>query len=270
MHATTKTRSRSAHVLGVRIDRLRRTELLDGVVEAVRHRRRQTIVYVNAHCMNVQQRDPVYQDILASADIVYCDGMGVVLAARLTGQPELERMTGADWIDDLCRTAVEHNLRVYLLGSATEAVLGAESVLRTRYPDLQIVGAMDGYHVGPDSIADINQRRPDVLLVGMGVPRQEKWIAHHRTELDVPVVWAVGGLFDVVSGRVPRGPRWMTQHGLEWLYRLFVEPRRLWRRYLLGNPRFLCNVLSSQTRWTRGSAGDLSSDPATSAGSLLI
>jgi N-acetylglucosaminyldiphosphoundecaprenol N-acetyl-beta-D-mannosaminyltransferase len=263
VQATTKGRSRSASVLDVRVNRLRRAELLDEVVETVRHGRRQTIVYVNAHCMNVQHRDPMYRDILASADIVYCDGMGVVLAARLTGQAVPERMTGADWIEDLCRTAVEHNLSLYLLGSAPAAVHGAASVLGTRYPDVHIVGAMDGYHVGPATIADINRRHPDVLLVGMGVPRQEKWIAHHRAELDVPVVWAVGGLFDVVSGRVPRGPRWMTQHGLEWLYRLIVEPRRLWRRYLLGNPRFLWHVLSSQTRLPTRNAGARPRDPVT-------
>jgi N-acetylglucosaminyldiphosphoundecaprenol N-acetyl-beta-D-mannosaminyltransferase len=232
-------------LLGVRIDCLRLPELLEAAVQSGRQRQRQTILYVNAHCMNVQYRDRVYRDILADADIVYCDGAGVVLAAHLTGQTIPERMTGADWIEDLCRTAREHDLSLYLLGGAPEAVHGTATVLRKRYPGLRIAGEKAGYDLGPDIVGEINQKRPDILLVGMGTPKQEKWIARHRSALDIPVVWAVGGLFDVVSGRIPRGPRWMTQHGLEWLCRLVIEPRRLWRRYLLGNPRFLWRVLST-------------------------
>ena len=240
----------SAQVLGVRIDCLRRAELLERVAHAARRQINLTILYANAHCMNLQYKDRAYRDILADVDIVYCDGMGVVLAARLTGQTIPERMTGADWIEDLCRVAVERDLALYFLGGTPEAVQGTAAALGTRYPGLCIAGASDGYTVGSESIARINQAHPDVLLVGMGPPRQEKWIARHRSELDVPVVWAVGGLFDVVSGRVPRGPRWMTQHGLEWLCRLMVEPRRLWRRYLLGNPRFLWRVLTMHTATT--------------------
>ncbi len=229
----------------MRIDCVRRPELLDQVVRSVQRRRRQTILYVNAHCMNVQYKDHTYRDILADADVVYCDGAGVVLAARLTGQTIPERMTGADWIEDLSRIAAERNLSLYLLGGAPEAVHGAASALRRRYPDLHIVGETAGFDVGPTTIAQINRARPDILLVGMGTPKQEKWIARHRSMLAVPVVWAVGGLFDFLSGRIPRGPRWMTQHGLEWLCRLMIEPHRLWRRYLLGNPRFLWRVLTT-------------------------
>jgi N-acetylglucosaminyldiphosphoundecaprenol N-acetyl-beta-D-mannosaminyltransferase len=218
---------------------------MERVAGAARSGPRQTILYVNAHCMNVQDRDPIYRRILAAADVVYCDGMGIVLAARLAGQEIPERMTGADWIQDLCRTAVEHDLSLSFLGGTEEAVHGAAAALRRRYPGLRILGERGGYDVGPEAIAAINEQRPDILLVGMGVPIQEKWVDRHRAELDVPVVWAVGGLFDVVSGGVPRGPRWMTQHGLEWLFRLLVEPRRLGRRYLLGNPRFLWRVVST-------------------------
>lgn len=237
-------------LLGIRIDCLRRRDLLEQVVCSVRRGRKSTILYVNAHCMNVQYRDRAYQGILSDADIVYCDGMGVVLAAHMTGQAIPERMTGADWIEDLCRTALEESLSLYLLGGEPEAVHGTAAALRRRYPAVCIVGETDGYHIGPATIAEINARRPDILLVGMGTPKQEKWIAQHRSLLDVPVVWAVGGLFDFVSGRIPRGPRWMTQHGLEWLCRLIVEPRRLWRRYLLGNPRFLWRVFVTHTAAT--------------------
>jgi N-acetylglucosaminyldiphosphoundecaprenol N-acetyl-beta-D-mannosaminyltransferase len=211
--------------------------------------------------MNVQYRDRAYRDILASADTVYCDGTGVVLAARLIGQTIPERMTGADWVEDLCRTAVERDLSLYLLGGAPEAVHGAAATLRRRHPGLHIVGEKAGYDVGPSVVDAINKQRPDILLVGMGTPRQEKWIARYRLALDVPVVWAVGGLFDFVSGRIPRGPRWMTQHGLAWLCRLMVEPHRLWRRYLLGNPRFLWRVLASHAAATVRHTGPMSGRP---------
>jgi N-acetylglucosaminyldiphosphoundecaprenol N-acetyl-beta-D-mannosaminyltransferase len=256
-----------AWILGVRVDHLRRPDLLERVVQSVRRRVHVTFLYVNVHCMNVQSRDPQYAGILRDADIVYCDGMGVLLAARLTGQTIPERMTGADWIEDLCQVMMHHDLSLYLLGSSPQTVHGAAAALQARYPGLRIVGAGDGYAMGPETVAQINAAHPDILLVGMGTPRQEKWIARHRGELDVPVVWAVGALFDFVSGRIPRGPRWMTQHGLEWLCRLVIEPRRLWRRYLLGNPRFLWRVLvphstanlSDQPQWLR-------TDPALPAG----
>ena len=270
MNAIKHLETKPAYVLGVRIDCLRRPELMDGVVQAIRRRRMQTILYVNAHCMNVQYRDPAYQDILADADIVYCDGAGVLLAAHLTGQSIPERMTGADWIEDLCRTAEEHHLSLSFLGGSTEAVHGAASALRTRYPNLRIVGERAGYDLAPNTVDAINEQRPDILLVGMGVPRQEKWIARHRAELDVPVVWAVGGLFDVVSGRVARGPRCMTQHGLEWLCRLVIEPRRLWRRYVLGNPRFFWRVLTGQIPRSARHAGEVPGQPVKSARSASI
>jgi N-acetylglucosaminyldiphosphoundecaprenol N-acetyl-beta-D-mannosaminyltransferase len=261
MQAIKSAQMISADLLGVRIDCLRRPELMDRVAQAIRRRRMQTILYVNAHCMNVQYRDRAYQDILAHADIVYCDGTGVLLAARLTGQTIPERMTGADWIEDLCRTAVEFDLSLYLFGGAPEAVHGAAEALRRRYPAIRIVGEKGGYEVGSDIVDAINEQHPDILLVGMGTPRQEKWIARHRPALDVPVVWAVGGLFDFVSGRIPRGPRWMTQHGLEWLCRLVVEPHRLWRRYLLGNPRFLWRVLTAHTTAIARHSGPVSGRP---------
>jgi len=243
MQSIRRRRESATYLLGVRIDGLRLPELLDRVVRSVETGRKETILYVNAHCMNVQHRDPAYRAILADVDTVYCDGMGVALAARMTGQTIPQRMTGADWIEDLCRLAAARNLSLYLLGGTSEAVHGAAAALRRRHSGLQIVGEHDGYDVGPDLVNEINELHPDIVLVGMGVPRQEKWIVRNRSQLDTPVVWAVGGLFDFVSGRVPRGPKWMTEHGLEWLCRLVAEPRRLWRRYLLGNPRFLWHVL---------------------------
>jgi len=234
----------SIRLLDVRIDRLHLSELLDRVLKAVRKREKTMVLYVNVHSMNIRRDNSVYADILERADIVYCDGVGVLLGARLAGRPLPERMTGADWIWDLCGLAVRENLSLFLLAGEPGAADEAAGILQARYPGLQIAGTLPGYDIGPQSIEQINRSRPHILLVGMGTPRQERWISDHRAELNVPVVWAVGALFDFVSGRIPRGPRWMTEHGLEWLCRLAVEPKKLWRRYLIGNPRFFWRLLT--------------------------
>lgn len=230
-------------LLGVHIDCLRRAGLIDRAARAAASSVRATILYVNVHCMNVSQRDRAYRDILARADIVFCDGTGVRLGAWLAGRPIPERMTGADWINDLCRRAVRDGLRLFFLAGEPGIADAAATVLRVRYPGLQIVGALPGYDAGPDIIDRINGSGAQILLVGMGTPTQEKWIADHEHELTVPVLWAVGALFDFVSGKLPRGPRWMTDNGLEWLCRLAAEPRKLWRRYLIGNPLFLLRII---------------------------
>lgn len=206
-------------------------------------------MYVNIHCMNVRSRDDRLARALDRAGLVYCDGTGVRLASWMAGIPLPERMTGADWINDLCRQSVRDSHSLYLLGSGPDAANRAARMLCLAHPGLNIVGTASGYDVSPGTITEINGRAPDILLVGMGTPTQELWIDDHRAELAVPVVWAVGALFDFVSGKLPRGPRWMTDHGFEWLCRLTAEPRKLWRRYLIGNPWFFWRIV--RTYWLR-------------------
>jgi len=233
----------SLQLLGLRIDRIRLPELLNIVLHHVRQSTRATVLYVNVHCMNVADDDAAYRRILQEADLVYCDGTGVRLGAWLSGQHLPQRMTGADWIDSLCRLATRERLTLFFIGGAPGAAIDAARVLQDRYKGLKIAGVRSGYDIAPDVIEDINRSCADIVLVGMGTPRQEKWIATHRNQLQAPVVWAVGALFDFASGRIPRGPRWMTNHGLEWLCRLAAEPRKLWRRYLIGNPLFLWRIV---------------------------
>jgi N-acetylglucosaminyldiphosphoundecaprenol N-acetyl-beta-D-mannosaminyltransferase len=231
------------HLIGVRIDLVKLQTLLDCVLASIRNGSQTTIMYVNVHCMNVAAHDPKYREILERADIVYCDGTGVKLAGRVLGVHIPERTTGADWIYDLAAMCERERLSLFFLGSTAESAEGAAGHLQGVYPALRIAGTAPGYGVNSNTVALINDAAPDVLLVGMGTPTQERWIDAHAHELNVSVVWAVGALFDFVSGRIPRGPHWMTEHGLEWLCRLVVEPRKLWKRYFLGNPRFMVRVL---------------------------
>jgi N-acetylglucosaminyldiphosphoundecaprenol N-acetyl-beta-D-mannosaminyltransferase len=232
----------SVTFLGVRIDTVRLPQLLSVVLDAVRASIPVKVHYVNVHTVNLAHAHEDFRHILNAADIVYCDGTGVRFGARLLGLHIPQRMTGADWIHDLCRMAVREDLSLFFLGSSSGVAGQAAAALRVRYPGLRIVGCSSGFGLSDETVGRINQCRPDILLVGMGSPRQERWIAAHRDQLDAPVVWAVGALFEFVSGRIARGPRLMTEHGLEWLCRLAVEPAKLWRRYLIGNPLFIYRV----------------------------
>lgn len=205
------------------------------------------VMYVNAHCLLTAQRDAAYRRILKSAHLVYADGMSVVWASRLMGNRLPGRSTGADFMPGFCRQFAEKGLKIYLLGGMPGVAARASQKMKQISPNLEIVGMHHGYSLSQENgkiIEDINKVKPHILLVGLGVPYQEKWIDENLDHLDVPVVWGVGGLFDFLSGRLRRGPQFLLDHGLEWLCRLFVEPRRLWKRYLVGNFLFVWYLLN--------------------------
>jgi N-acetylglucosaminyldiphosphoundecaprenol N-acetyl-beta-D-mannosaminyltransferase len=207
------------------------------------------VMYANAHVLNQSAQNVELRGALESADLVYCDGYGVRLAAKALDRPVPHRMTGADWIWALAALCAAAGQSMYLLGSEPGIARAAGDKLAAAFPGLGVVGAHHGYFdVGSPHddrvIEDINARRPSILLVGMGTPKQELWVEANADRLDVDVLWTVGALFDVVSGRVPRAPGWLADNGLEWIFRLAIEPGRMWRRYLLGNPVFIHRVLA--------------------------
>jgi N-acetylglucosaminyldiphosphoundecaprenol N-acetyl-beta-D-mannosaminyltransferase len=207
------------------------------------------VMYANAHVLNQSRHTPELRGALESADLVYCDGYGVRLAAKALDAPIPHRMTGADWIWGLAAMAELAGEPVYLLGSEPGVAQLAADNLGRSYPRLDIVGHHHGYFEAGSPhddrvVEDINARRPSILLVGMGTPKQELWVQANAHRLDVDVLWTVGALFDVVSGKVPRAPGWLADNGLEWIFRLAIEPGRMWRRYLLGNPVFVHRVLT--------------------------
>jgi N-acetylglucosaminyldiphosphoundecaprenol N-acetyl-beta-D-mannosaminyltransferase len=207
------------------------------------------VMYVNAHVLNESREDPALRAALKDADLVYCDGYGVRLAAKALSAEIPHRMTGADWIWDLAARCEERDASVYLLGGDPSVAAQAGQRLRRAHPKLRVVGTHHGYFKigsGHDErvIEDINARKPDILLVGMGTPKQEIWAQRTVDRLDCDVLWSVGALFDFVSGRVPRAPASLADNGLEWIFRLAIEPKRMWRRYLVGNPVFLSRVLA--------------------------
>jgi N-acetylglucosaminyldiphosphoundecaprenol N-acetyl-beta-D-mannosaminyltransferase len=157
-------------------------------------------------------------------------------------------------MERLVEVAAETGRKVFFLGARPEIVQQVVAVFRSRHPSLEVAGYRDGYWSDDEElIREIREARPDYLFVGIPSPRKELWVAAHREELGVPFVMGVGGSFDVVAGRYRRAPGWVCSHGLEWLWRLCQEPRRLWKRYLIGNTRFLTLLARELARsWRDG------------------
>jgi N-acetylglucosaminyldiphosphoundecaprenol N-acetyl-beta-D-mannosaminyltransferase len=207
------------------------------------------VMYVNAHVLNQSREIPALRSALEQADLVYCDGYGVRLAAKALDVDIPHRMTGADWIWGLAALCETAGQSIYLLGSEPGVTAEAARRLNRWYPRLEITGTHHGFfEIGSAHddrvVEDINARRPDIVLAGMGTPKQELWAERNAHRLDTDVVWTVGALFDYVSGRVPRAPGWLADNGLEWIFRFAIEPQRMWRRYLLGNPVFISRVMA--------------------------
>ncbi len=240
-------------VLGVSVDAVTVDELHRLLEQMVRAGEHSLVLNVNVHALNLASTLPWLREFYNKARLVFCDGAGVILGARILGHRIPQRITYADWMWQLAEFAAKHGLSMFFLGGRPGVAEEAAAKLRKRFPDLNIVGAHHGYYDksagGPDSlgiIKSINAVRPDLLIVGFGMPLQERWLMENWEQIEARVALTGGAVFDYVSGRLRRPPQWMTKHGLEWLGRVLIEPRRLWRRYLVGNPSFLWRVLKQR------------------------
>lgn len=242
----------SADILGVCVHALRWPDLLGHVQAAIEQKTPMTVAYANVHVLNVANKDPKLQQFLNTVDICYCDGNGVVMGSKILGNPLPERMTGADWIWDLAQQAAEKGWHIHWVGGEPGVTAAAARALTERHPTLRIT-ADHGYHAkdGPENeacLAHMASVKPDIVLVGMGTPIQEHWVAANRDRMQAPVVWCLGATADFVSGKVNRpGPAWLVENH-EWLSRLIADPKRLWRRYLLGNTLFLARIAQQRLR----------------------
>lgn len=241
------------NILGVGVDALTLGELHGRIRGFVREGGHALVLNANAHCLNLAYRDPFLRRFLNQADIVFCDGAGVKYAARMLGGRMPERITYADWIHRLSDLAASENFSIYFLGGKPGIAEKAARELRKSRPGLKISGTHHGYfgNSGPENeavIEKINAASPDILLVGMGMPRQEKWLMENHKKLNARVFLTGGAVFDYASGGLRRGPRFLTGNGFEWLARLAIEPGRLWRRYLVGNPLFALRVFGQILR----------------------
>jgi N-acetylglucosaminyldiphosphoundecaprenol N-acetyl-beta-D-mannosaminyltransferase len=248
-------RSDSISILGVRVDRADVEGILAFIDEVIRGDRKEIISYVNIHGLNLAYKTPWFKNFLNTTAVNFCDGYGVSVAAQLLGYGPIPRQTPPDWISTLATLCVNRGYTMYFLGSNLGVADKAALRLKEFTPDLKIVGTHHGYfdkqRESEENVAvieDINNSNTNILWVGFGMPLQELWLKENWDCLNVNVTLTCGALFDYLSGEIKRGPKWMTDHGLEWLTRLFIEPHRLWRRYLIGNPLFFWRVFKERLR----------------------
>jgi N-acetylglucosaminyldiphosphoundecaprenol N-acetyl-beta-D-mannosaminyltransferase len=249
-----KARAR-VQVLGCPIDSVTMNEAVARVEEAVASGAPCRHVSINAAKLVRLQRDPVLREAIAGCDLVTADGQAVVWASRLLGCPVPARVAGIDLMEELLRIAPSRGYRVFLLGARPEVVERAAATIERRFPGIRLAGRQHGYF-GRDEEGPIVERlagaAPDLLFVALETPAKELFLARHAGRLRIPFAMGVGGAFDILAGRRRRAPVWLRRLGLEWLYRLTQDPRRLASRYLVGNTRFILLVLREALGGGRG------------------
>ena len=235
------------NILGVDVDAVTMAEAVDVVRRAMDTRAGVMVATANAEMLMRATHDEELRRILNASALVVPDGAGTVWAARHLGHAMPERVAGYDLAQELLRRAPAKGRRVYFFGAAPGVAEKAKAKAEQIYPGIEIVGVRNGFFSPADNaaiIAEIRAARPDLLLVALGVPKQEKWIAAHLAELDVPVAIGVGGTLDVMAGVMKRAPHWMQKAKLEWLFRGLMQPKRAGR--LLALPKFVLKVHASR------------------------
>ena len=207
------------------------------------------VVYVNAHTLNLAQRDIEYRRVLQQADLVLNDGAGVALAARLQRRRFPANLNGSDFNPQIVRLASERDWPVFFLGGRVGVARSAAERLHARFNRLNIAGYRDGYFEDESVVVEeIRRSGAGVLMVALGNPKQELFLARHLAATGARLGIGVGAFFDFTAGAVPRAPAWMNRAGIEWVYRLAQEPGRMWKRYLVGNPVFLARSIREAIR----------------------
>jgi N-acetylglucosaminyldiphosphoundecaprenol N-acetyl-beta-D-mannosaminyltransferase len=235
-------------VLGVHVNASSFEAALATFTEWVEQGRREFATFTGVHGVMESQRDAELLRIHNQAGFVACDGMPLVWSCRAAGRPESERVYGPDVMLAFSAIAADRGFRMFLYGGKEGTPELLAQRLRARFPKIRIVGSHSppfrdlSDHEVRDEVALINASGADVVWVGLSTPKQERWMAARRRMLDAPVLLGVGAAFDMHAGLVPQAPAFMQRSGLEWLFRLGTEPRRLWRRYLRNNPAFVWRV----------------------------
>lgn len=233
--------------LNAHFDRMPESEAIDLLLQRLLKRQGGRVYYGNAHTMVTAAKDPALAQALDNSDLLLADGSGVRWGSALLGTPLVYNLNGTDLVPSLCKNGAAQGLSIYLLGGKPGVASSAAANLNIACPDLVIAGTQHGYFSEaetPRILEAIRVARPHLLLVAMGVPLQEIWIDKYASCLPGITCMGVGGLFDFLALRVARAPYFIRAIGMEWLWRLAMEPNRLWRRYIIGNLVFLKLVLT--------------------------
>jgi N-acetylglucosaminyldiphosphoundecaprenol N-acetyl-beta-D-mannosaminyltransferase len=233
--------------LGVEVASVNMQAALNEVDNIIEKREPGFIVAINPEKIMKASKDEKLRKLLNSAAIQIPDGIGVVYASRINRGNIKSRVTGIDLMEKICELAAKKNYKIYMLGAKPGVADKAASLLREKYKGINVVGIMDGYFKeDKDAILKIKEKKPDILFVAMGSPRQEYWITSNLSELEVPLCMGVGGSYDVICGNIDRAPDFMCKMGLEWLYRLLKEPWRFKRMLVL--PVFFFKIIGERVK----------------------
>jgi len=245
------------------VDRLSFEEAVAYVMKRLTETRQERplrIAGANAHVATLAERNATFAEAMTSADLCFPDGISVVLASRILKRPIPGRIPLGELMERLCAESAKHGLSVFFLGGLPGAAEKAADILKSRYPGLRFAGTYCPPYMFEEDAAEMEHVRrmiaetaPDLLFVALGAPRQEIWIWRHCETMPIGAVMPVGAGFDTTAGLRKRAPVWAQKSGTEWLYRLLMEPRRLWRRYLIGNIQFVYLVYKAWlTQKTKG------------------
>ena len=247
--------------LGCSVDILTMAETIERAKVAMRDRRRMHHVALNvAKFVNMRSDGVLRADVMAS-DLIGVDGMGILWALRLFGVPATERVTGIDLFWEILNVCDKDGFRPFLLGATPSVLQRAADVIAAKFPSIQLAGLRDGYFRPEEEgevVEQIIKSKADCLFIAMPTPRKERFLAAYRDHLGVPFIMGVGGSLDVIAGHVQRAPPNMQSMGLEWLYRVYQEPRRMWWRYVKTNTLFAGILIRGMLNQCRGGARGLS------------
>lgn len=228
--------------LNIEVDNLTMSEAIEATDEIIKNRKPSYIVTPNVDHIVKLETDIEFQEVYKNADLILTDGMPLIWISRLKGNPIKEKVSGSDFFPKVCELARDKGYSVFLLGAAEGVADKAAENLKEKYNGLNIVGTYSpsyGFEKKGDEIKKIiniiNEVKPDILAVGLGAPKQEKFLYKYKDKLNVPISLAIGASIDFEAGNINRAPRWMQNCGLEWFYRLCKEPKRMFKRYIIDD-----------------------------------
>ncbi|MEM5875597.1 MAG: WecB/TagA/CpsF family glycosyltransferase [Candidatus Aenigmatarchaeota archaeon] len=246
-------------ILGFEIHKITYKDLILEIENFIKEKTPHTIVLLNPHLILEARKRPEYTNYIKNADIVTADGFGLLLAAKLLGDSFPERVTGTDLMYLIGEISQKKKYKIFLLGGKPGVAEKAKQKYEEKFPGINIVGIHHGYFSEDEEskiVNEIKMKAPDILIVCMGAYKQEMFIKKYINELNVPLCFGNGAALDFVSERLKRAPKWMQKIGLEWFWRLIQEPKRLWKRYLIGNTIFIFLVLEELIKKILGKRND--------------
>ncbi|EOU2091044.1 glycosyltransferase [Clostridium perfringens] len=232
--------------LNIEVDNLTMNEAIDRAEELIIKKKPSYVVTPNVDHIVKLENDKEFQEVYKNADLILTDGMPLIWISKIKGNPIKEKISGSDFFPKLCERAAEKGYSIFLLGAAEGVATKAAKNLKEKYEGLNIVGTYSpsyGFEKKDDEIKMIiemiNKAKPDILAVGLGAPKQEKFLHKYRNDLNVPISLAIGASIDFEAGNINRAPKWMQNCGLEWFYRLCKEPKRMFKRYIIDDLKII-------------------------------